>query len=227
MSSRNTKKQKKRKNNKMVIPLPRKTLDITIPSHKDITIAWAKLFTLDAANPSQDSYIISNGPAKPDPATSVQPTGWENLVQDLYAFGRALSYRCKITFNALGASPAVVWAYESNQNPSGLTYVDNFGNPYFHSKSLTAITGRGQAVITFSRSLDKIVGATPTEIMTADNYLFVTTYSAGPPVVGYPPDLAYIGFGAQTEDGANLQASKIVGTLEMTWLLRVYDRHIQ
>jgi hypothetical protein len=63
--------------------------------------------------------------------------------------------------------------------------------------------------------------------MTADNYLAVTTYSSGPPVVGYPPDLTYIGFGAQIIDGTNLSASVIVGTLEIEWLVRVYDRHLQ
>ncbi len=211
----------------MVIPLPRRGPNITIPAHKDINIKFAKLFTFDASSPFQDSYIIANGCAKPDPSTSAQPTGWENFIQDLYAFYRPLSYRFKVTFDSQGAKPAVVWTIESNEVPSGSLYVDQVGNPYFRTRNLTSVTGRGQVAITGSNSIDKIVGTTPQELMTADNYLAVTTYSSGPPVVGYPPDLTYIGFGAQIIDGTNLSASVIVGTLEIEWLVRVYDRHLQ
>jgi hypothetical protein len=220
-------KRQRRGRKKFKIPLPNRGYNITVPAHKDIVIKYAKIFVFDASSPMQDSYIYSNGCAKPDPSASTQPTGWDVFVKDLYAFYRPLSYRFKVTYDAQGAKPAIVWAYESNEVPSGALYVDNIGNPYFRTRNLTSVSGRGQVTISGSNTIDKVVGTTPQELMSADNYLAVTTYSSGPPILGYPPDLTYLGFGAQILDGTNLSASVIVGTVEIEWLVRIYDRHLQ
>jgi hypothetical protein len=229
MSQRKNKKKlaKNKQAAKMVIPLPRVNRNVLAPLRKDIDVVFAKKFVFNAASASSDFFLILNGCAKPDPSTSALPTGWQDVVSNIYAFYRALSYRFQVTFLAQGDAAAVVWTYESNEVTTGTTYVDQIGNPYFRPQDLGGKSGTSKTVITGANSMDKIVGATPEEIMTADNYLGLTTYSAGPPVLGYPPDVTYLGIGVETIDGTNLSASVIVGTVEITWRVRVYDRHLQ
>jgi len=225
---RNRRPAQARKERKERVPLPRKGMDSLTPKSEMVQVSFGRLVTFNNAVAAQDYFFFTNAPVKPDLNSSTQPTGWQTVEANRYAFGRVLSYSYTVTFAALGAKPAIVWTYESNEDPTGSSWQDQLGNPFFQQKQLTTINGKGNVSISGRRAVQDVVGAAKAiEVLTSPDYQFVTVYSAGPPEKGYPPDLTYLGFGVQTLDGSNLSSSGVVAQVKITYLCRVYDRHLQ
>lgn len=197
------------------------------PASEMVEVVYGRTVTFDAASAADDYWWFSNGPVKPDFNNSHQPTGWQTVVANRYALARVFSYKYRISFLAQGAKPALVWTYESNEDPSGSTFTDQVGNPYFKHRSLTGNAGKGEVTMAGGRTLDKVLGAGAMTVRTSPDYEFNTTYVVGPPELGLPQDKTFLAIGVQILDGSLLSASPIQVTVAISYFVKCYNRILQ
>jgi len=212
-----------KESNSFTLPLTtrkiKKSMHEVCPTEVDVELRHVRRWTNAGAASAVTKRFTVNSAWRPDPVSFAFPSTGFTEWQALYSLYRVIIYSYEVAIVNNEAFPVVVYVTNTNADPSTSQAFSEAGNDLSKRRVLAAKGGQDRCFIHGRYNVATVVGSDDVE--TDDDYRGLM--SAGGETS--PPDLVWLGVGAQSLSGANITLG-VSAEILIRQVTRVYDRQI-